>query len=260
MARLHHGADKMSEEYNNQKTEQSIGQLYPVLVSKDGKVIDGFHRLKQNPEWRKEKLEQIDNGEKLLVARAVANWNRRQVSREEKAEWINGLAEIYKQQGYKVGTKGEKNDIVNKIVEVTGISQPTVNKHLSSEYQQRFPPQLVPKQPESALDRLKSDRVSVESRYGEDFVERLQNEVKEETKRELLKSPTFQREVIKEIQKPRIIHPSEACPSGICELPPTIEAGEPIDIIAESLTIFWENNPNCHCQTCDHYKTCGAIR
>jgi len=29
----------MSEEYNNQKTEQSIGQLYPVLVSKDGKVL-----------------------------------------------------------------------------------------------------------------------------------------------------------------------------------------------------------------------------
>lgn len=242
----------MSEEYNNQKTEQSIGQLYPVLVSKDGKVIDGFHRLEQNPEWRKEKLEQIDNEEKLLVARAVANWNRRQVSREEKTEWINGLAEIYQKQGVK--------SIPTKIMEVTGLKKDAVYRNID--------PKHIRKSEYPKREPLISATTRIENVGGKELVERHRKEVieeetpkiREEIKKELLKSPTFQREVIKEIQKPRITYPSEACPSGICELPPTIETGEPVDIITERLTIFWENNPNCKCKTCEHYMKCGVIR
>ena len=249
----------MSEEYNNQKTEQSIGQLYPVLMSKDDKIIDGFHRLKQNPEWRKEKLEQIDNEEKLLVARAVANWNRRQVSREEKTEWINGLARIYKKQGLKVFRN--TNEIKAKIMEVTGLSERTVSEYLTDVFKKGY------KMTEERKPTIPASQ-RIETELGEEYVDRHRKEVieqekpkiREEIKRELLKSPTFQREVIKEIQKPRIIQPSEACPSGICKLPPTIEAGDPVDVIAEGLTIFWENNPNCHCKTCKHYMKCGVIR
>jgi len=253
----------MSEEYDNQKTERSIGQLYPVLVDKKGNVIDGFHRLEQNPEWRKEKLEQIDNEEKLLVARAVANWNRRQVSREEKEEWVNRLARIYKKQGLKVYGKGrgQQNEVISKIVEITGISQTIIESLIMEEYKQRDSRITIRKPRMEASKRI-------ENVLGTNYVERHRQEVideetpkiREEIKKELLKSPTFQREVIKEIQKPRITHPSEACPSGICELPPTIEAGEPVDVIAEGLTIFWENNPNCQCKTCEHYMKCGVIR
>ena len=89
------------KEYDLKKSEKGIGQLCPVLVDAKGNTIDGFHRLDVDPNWKKLTVEHNDSEEKLLVARAVSNWNRRQVSREEKSEWINGLAEIYRGQDCK---------------------------------------------------------------------------------------------------------------------------------------------------------------
>lgn len=273
----------MSEDYNLKTSEQGIGQLYPVLVDKNGNVIDGFHRLADNPEWRKEKLEHIDSEEKLLVARAVSNWHRRQVSREEKAEWINGLAEIYLKQGYKVGeNRRESNEIVSKIAEVTGLTSQTVRIYLSKEFRQTPPKNIedlnVPKIPASER---------IEHELGEEYVERHRKEVleqetpkiREQTKKELLKDPDFQERVIEEIRKdpnylpeqdfteeeimypqPQIVKPSEACPSGVCNLPNVIEGTGPIDVVKERVNQFFIDNPNCQCKTCPHYKTCGVIR
>jgi predicted transcriptional regulator len=60
---------------------------------------------------------------------------------EEKEEWINGLAEIYHEQGYKISAHthvGQPiNEIVNKIAEVTGLTEKTVRTYLQGAYKQK---------------------------------------------------------------------------------------------------------------------------
>lgn len=66
-----------------------------------------------------------------LEAALIQEKYRRQVSKEEKAEWINGLAALYQKQGLQsacvLSTGGYANEIKQKIVEVTGLDSSTVN-------------------------------------------------------------------------------------------------------------------------------------
>ena len=74
-----------------------------------------------------------------MLARLIANFHRRQVSREEKEEWINGLAKIYQKQGLRVvhiANDGIENEIKQKIMEVTGLSDFTVDGYLHNEFKQ----------------------------------------------------------------------------------------------------------------------------
>ena len=149
-----------------------------MLKDKHGNVIDGFHRLDEDKNKKRLKLEHIDSKEKLLVARAVNNWHRRKISRKEKVEWINGLAKIYSEQGYKisgewVGSAGAApNEIRDKIVEVTGLNKNTVNIYLSDEFKQVVrtisDKPLIP-----ASERIKYE-------LGEEYVERVRKEIQEE--------------------------------------------------------------------------------
>ena len=283
----------MSEEYDLKKSESAVGQLYPILVDKKGNIIDGFHREKADKNWKTLKLEHIDTEEKLLLARLIANFHRRQVSREEKEQWINGLAKIYKAQGLKVGKHddGKANEILQKIVEVTGLADRTVSEYLHGEFKQANPwegshaiPTPLLEKAEKVLGEeglkklkkqiLKEDKLSPqekaqltkqrkeEKRRKEE--ERLQKEAERRAKalkaKELIKDKEFQKEVLKEISKPQTIKPSQSCPSGVCELPPVMDSGEPVDVTAEALEQFWENNPNCLCKTCERYGKCGVIR
>jgi len=81
-----------------------------------------------------------------LLARLIANFHRRQVSREEKEEWINGLAEIYQKQGLRVvriANDGIENEIKQKIIATTGLSDVTVTKYLHDEFKQERPDGLA---------------------------------------------------------------------------------------------------------------------
>jgi len=247
-------------EYDLKKSEKGIGQLYPILEAKDGEVIDGFHREQADKNWKRIRLEHIDTEEKKLVARLVSNFHRRQITREEKEEWINGLARIYKKQGL-------TTSFIEKISGVTGLSNWTVGEYLEVEYKQSKHKAKAPSVPRMSASEAILGKVTPKN-YAERLIERHREEVlaeekpkiEQEVKAKLLKSPQFQREVIREISKPRIITPSEPCPSGVCELPSRIEAGEPIDVRAESLAKFWQNNPECLCKKCEHYGKCGVFR
>ena len=94
--------------------------------------------------WKRIRLEYIDTEEKKILARLIANWHRRQVSREEKEQWINALAEIYLKQGYKVGdrTKREPNEIIRKISEVTGLTVKTIMNYIHDEFKQERPEEI----------------------------------------------------------------------------------------------------------------------
>ena len=188
------GNVKEMTEYDLKKS-QKIGQLYPVLVDAKGNVIDGFHRLKADPNWRTKKLSKINTEEKLLVARCVANWHRRQISRDEKEEWINGLARIYQKQGLTTkGIRGE-NEIKAKIVERTGLTPRTIEMYLEPKFKQEPYPHMIEGQYRlSASERIEHD-------LGKEYVERHREEVEQELR------PEIEREVKEKIEeeiKPKI--------------------------------------------------------
>jgi ParB-like chromosome segregation protein Spo0J len=72
-------------------SSKKIGRLYPVLVDPAGNVIDGFHRLKADPDWPKFMVDGITDPLQLARGRLIAN-ERRNVSPEEKGRL---LREIY---------------------------------------------------------------------------------------------------------------------------------------------------------------------
>ena len=184
----------MSVEYDLKKSEHGIGQLYPILEAKDGEVIDGFHREEANKNWKRIKLEHIDTEEKKLVARLVANFHRRQITREEKEEWINGLAEIYKNRMGNV-------PISVRIADATGLTADTIREYLDMAYKERK--QVKPKKQPPRVSASQAIVSEIGKGYGKRLVERHREEVlaeerskieraiREKTKRELLMDRGF---------------------------------------------------------------------
>ena len=52
-----------------------------------------------------------------------------QVGREEKAEWINGLAKLYSEQGLSKDTS-----VAQKLADVIGLSEWTIGVYLDNKY------------------------------------------------------------------------------------------------------------------------------
>jgi len=211
-----------AKEYDLKVSEDIVGQLYPVLLSKDKKVIDGLHRLGADKDWRTETLEQIDTEEKLLIARCVANWHRRSVPWSEKEEWINGLARVYLEQEYKVyGDRrpdgGVPNEIQQKIVEMTGLSEITVGRYLGSEFKQRGPPirRDEPRVPASkriettlgpeVVERHREEiRQEIAEEVKAEVKEEVVEEVREEVKEKLRRDPEFVEEIAEKYRKKKV--------------------------------------------------------
>lgn len=141
----------IDEDYSLKESTKEVGQLYPILLAKNGAIIDGTDRRYADPTWRTETLEHIDTIEKIILARAIANWHRRELSPEEKSAHVNDLAELYVTRGLKVTAKnptpggGPVNEVIAKLVEVLGVSGQTVTKYLDDSYKQmhRGRPRLI---------------------------------------------------------------------------------------------------------------------
>ena len=179
-------------EYDHKKSTKVVGQLYPVIIDKAGNVIDGLHRQEADPNWRTEVHPEIDSQEKFLIARCVANWHRRQVPKEEKEEWINGLARIYKKQGCQIPQlTGQRNEVVEKIVNVTGLAESTVRAYLKDEFkvQKAYKKGTKPRVPASQ---------AIISKVGEGYGKRLVERHREEVKEDLKTDVDFMAETVKE--------------------------------------------------------------
>lgn len=113
----------MSEEslYSLRRSVEEIGILYPILLDAHGGVIDGFHRLRENPNWPAFKLEHIDTKAKSIMARIIANIHRREVSAEEKTKW---LVELKEETGW------SNKEIADKL----GMTRQWVLKYLPVDY------------------------------------------------------------------------------------------------------------------------------
>ena len=110
---------------------RQFGTLDPVLVDKEGNVLDGAHRLKALPDWPRMQLNNVTTEEDRLIVRLVGNVCRRSVSSAEKNEIVNSLARIYLSQGMKPG------QVPYKIAKETGMSYRWVMTYLSNTLKSR---------------------------------------------------------------------------------------------------------------------------
>lgn len=85
----------MSEEIDDQvqlsESTELVGEIAPVLLSKNGEVIDGNHRRGERPGWHSIRVNTIDDAYKLEIARLVVNVCRRKVGATEKSERLRGI-------------------------------------------------------------------------------------------------------------------------------------------------------------------------
>jgi len=102
-----------------EKSEKTVGQIYPVLKDKRGNIIDGFHRKRVNPNWKEEVLD-VDDPLQVLKIR-VATQYRRNVPSEEKKGWIKQCRKLLQENG--------KQGVQKEIADALGVSQQWVSKY-----------------------------------------------------------------------------------------------------------------------------------
>lgn len=117
-------ADK---EYDLKQSAKNIGYLEPVKIGKDNHIIDGVHRLKEDNNWPRQRLEHIDTKKKRLIARLAANFIRRTPPKRELRSILNDLAAEYR-------SEGQEGSLTEIIAKETGITPKTVRKYLKGEY------------------------------------------------------------------------------------------------------------------------------
>jgi hypothetical protein len=110
---------------------KTVGKLYPVLLDRDGNVIDGKHRLAADESWPKIKLEHVRCERERLLARLISNVCRRTVSSSEKSDTLARLGKIYLEAGERPGK------LACRIAQETGMSYRWVMKYLPDDLKAR---------------------------------------------------------------------------------------------------------------------------
>jgi len=112
-------------------SSKRIGKLYPVLLDKDGNIIDGQHRLAADADWPSVKLSHIGSEKERLLARLISNVCRRTVSPQEKRQVLEDLGGVYMKEGEKPG------GLAYRIAEDTGMTYRWVMKYLPERMKSR---------------------------------------------------------------------------------------------------------------------------
>jgi len=117
------------EEFSNEslkKSSETVGLLYEAIVSEDGEVLDGKHRLEVNPNWPQKKVKAETRMQKILV-RMHAHYRRR-VSREETQSMLLELAQELEKTGI------PKEDVSTELAKKTPYSEQYIRELLPVEY------------------------------------------------------------------------------------------------------------------------------
>ena len=281
-------SEKMEKrEYDLKASTKEIGQLYPVLKAKDGEILDGFHRTQSDPSWKTVVLENIDSEEKKLLARLVANFNRRQISRGEKAIWINSLAALYQKQGLRVEGKRRQrqgpNEIVQRICERTGIAWRTIMEYLHPCFKQENFRRVEPGQHQvrsSPREIIMNALGARDPKWAETVVQRFELE----HENELLKSPLFRKKILDSMPKVNV-HPVRPASFSNAQDDPEVQRLMRLNLSKNRPKIGWETQkekvarlraensvgyeplpdlyetftqecPSCLCEKCMHAESC----
>jgi hypothetical protein len=131
-----------------------VGKLYPVLIDKNGHVIDGKHRLAAHEKWPRLVLDHIRSRRERIAVRIVSNVCRRSVSSKEKRTMLSELGKIYSGEGVKPGK------IAHEIVEATGMSYRWVMKYLPDDFKARPKVGGRKTRPYSMMTNLREDPIA----------------------------------------------------------------------------------------------------
>lgn len=119
------------EGYNLQKSKKAVSELYPVIKDAHGNVIDGFHRLDADPNWKTETIATITTPLQLALARIVANTHRRSINKEERKLQLVAVAEELVKEGL------AREQVIPAMAELTTFSEDYLRRMLPDEYKQR---------------------------------------------------------------------------------------------------------------------------
>jgi len=136
---------RRAADYDLKKSKEVVGPLLPVLRDKNGRLIDGLHRLHADKDWPT--LTLPIRGVDGDIARIVVNVQRRQASPKEKTEMLEDLAEK---------TRWSPEEIAEK----TGMSISWVRKYLPSQYKDKAMADLANKKHEKARKIVSVEKAS----------------------------------------------------------------------------------------------------
>mgnify|MGYP001588546461 FL=1 len=125
----------MSEEIDSEFVEelrlskQKFGALAPIILDKDGNIVEGHHRNVADPTWPKITFDNIKTEEDKVLFAIAFNWHRREKTDSWKTNMLSWLAS----HGYSI----------DQIVEKTGLSKRTIYRYLPAELKGPEPDELA---------------------------------------------------------------------------------------------------------------------
>jgi len=125
----------LSEEYDEEVVEwlkrsrELVGELEPVLITPEGEIIDGKHRLKAYPGWPT-KILQVDELRKV-VERVHRNIHRK-ITKKETKEAVIQLALALERQGT------PKEFIIDEIKKYLPFSEDYIRQYLPSRFKREY--------------------------------------------------------------------------------------------------------------------------
>lgn len=139
--------DHVDSEYDLAKSKKKLGALMPIIMSKDGDIVEGFHRAAADKKWPRQVNENLDTPAKIALAKIVANLQRRDVPSLEKIEWVTDWAEAKIEEGF-------KGDLVKLLAEETGFSKRWAQKYLPDKFKKKEMDKKTAAQIEPDRDQL----------------------------------------------------------------------------------------------------------
>lgn len=108
------------------KLKEHVGEVYPVLADEEGNIINGWHRIRVDPNWHRKVVPCKDMAEKALVW--LAAHERRAVTPKEVSVNLIHIAEKLLKENV------PRDQIVAKISELTNYSESYIRKLLPAKY------------------------------------------------------------------------------------------------------------------------------
>ena len=108
----------MIREHDLRTSVSKIGQIYPVLVDSEGRILDGNERSETFENWPKRTLENIRTDEQRLLLEVHLNLARRS-DRNYNKGLVNKLAQFYLDGGARIRgeVKGRRRE--NEVMALT---------------------------------------------------------------------------------------------------------------------------------------------
>lgn len=127
----------MNEKISLKESARALGidlayELSPILVAKNGEIIDGEHRKREDRKWKKRTIQKADTAVKIAASRLVVNHNRRIADENDFDQLAKALQkEELGKQSYLVESG---LTIAKRIVQLTSINERIVYENLNQTF------------------------------------------------------------------------------------------------------------------------------